>query len=75
MDIRAEKLHLMRMLLETEDISILKKIKTIFESPSKGDIWYEWNETVTKDVEEAITQADSGKLISHEKAITLLKKW
>lgn len=75
MDIQTEKLQLMKMLLETEDKSILKQLKAVFDSRTKSDIWDEWDDEVRKDVEEAIRQADAGELIPHSKAITMLKKW
>lgn len=75
MNIQAEKLQLMKMLLETEDKSLLVQIKALFEARKKGDIWDEWDDEVRADVEEAIRQADAGELIPHDKAVTMLKKW
>lgn len=65
----------MKMLLETEDKSLLAQIKALFEARRKGDIWDEWDDEVRTDVEEAIRQADAGELIPHKKAVAMLKKW
>lgn len=75
MNIQTEKLQLMKMLLETEDKSLLKQVKALFEARKPTDIWDEWDDEVRMDVEEAIRQADAGELIPHEKAVTMLKKW
>lgn len=73
MNIEAQKLQLMKMLLETEDISLLAQVKDLFEAKKKADLWDEWDDEVRTDVEEAIAQADAGQLIPHSEAIKLLR--
>jgi hypothetical protein len=76
MNMQAEKIQLMKMLLETEDLTLIRQIRQLIKSHTeKTDIWDKWDDEVRADVEEAIKQADRGELIPHDKAVTLLKKW
>ncbi|KAB2916195.1 hypothetical protein QQ054_35455 [Oscillatoria amoena NRMC-F 0135] len=75
MDIQTEKLQLMKMLLETEDKSILKQLKAVFDSRTKSDIWDEWDDEVRKDVEEAIAELDRGEGIPHAVVMQEFSKW
>lgn len=75
MNIQAEKLQLMKMLLETEDKSLLAQIKALFEASKKGDIWDEWDDEVRADVEEAIAELDRGEGIPHAEVMQEFSKW
>ena len=54
MDIQAEKLELMKLLLTTDNPSILESIKQIFKKEKKADFWDE----LTLDQQNEINQAD-----------------
>ncbi len=75
MDIQTEKLQLMKMRIETEDKSIIKQLKAVFDSRTKSDIWDEWDDEVRKDVEEAIAELDRGEGIPHEVVMQEFSKW
>jgi len=54
MDIQAEKLELMKLLLTTENPSILESIKQIFKKEKSADFWNE----LTSDQQNEINKAD-----------------
>jgi len=54
MDIQAEKLELMKLLLTTDNPSILESIKQIFKKEKGADFWNE----LTPDQQNEINQAD-----------------
>ena len=61
MDIRLEKLELMKMLMETENPSVLKAIKKIFQKEEK-DWWDDLTEEQKEFLEESLKQADNGEV-------------
>lgn len=75
MNMQAEKLQLVKMLIETEDKSILKQIKAIFDTSPKTDLWDEWDDEVRADVEEAIAELERGEGIPHEVVMQEFSKW
>ena len=54
MDIQAEKLELMKLLLTTDNPSIIESIKQIFKKEKRADFWDE----LTSDQQKEINQAD-----------------
>ena len=75
MNIQAEKLHLMKLLLETENKSILAQIKSIFDASAGKDVSEGWDDEVTTDVEEAIAELERGEGIPHEVVMKEFAKW
>ncbi len=61
MDIRLEKLELMKMLMETENPSVLKAIRKIFQKEEK-DWWDDLTEEEKEFLEESLKQADNGEV-------------
>ena len=61
MDIRLEKLELMRMLMETENPSVLQAIRKIFQKEEK-DWWDDLTEEQKEFLEESLKQADNGEV-------------
>lgn len=74
MNIQAQKVELVKMIVNTNDKSILDTIKKIFIG-QKADLWDELDDQVKADVEEAIRQLDRGEGIPHEKVMKKHKKW
>lgn len=64
------KNHLHKLIVETDDLDILTKIQTYFKSlkTKNTDWWDELSDTVKKEIEEGIQQADKGDLIEHKDA-------
>ena len=61
MDIRLEKLELMKMLMETENPSVLQANRKIFQKEEK-DWWDDLTEEQKEFLEESLKQADNGEV-------------
>jgi len=73
MNIQAEKLELMEMLLKTENEAVLKKIRSIFTSSKE-------NARITieqynKEIEAAENRIKGGKFVRHEDVLRESEKW
>jgi predicted transcriptional regulator len=66
MNIQAEKLEIMKMILETENQGILESIKDIFKKEAQSDFWETLTENQKQEIKEGIEEADSGKVIEFE---------
>jgi hypothetical protein len=73
MNIQAEKLELMEMLLKTENEAVLKKIRSIFNS-SKGNARITI-EQYNKEIEAAESRIKKGKFVRHEDVVRESEKW
>lgn len=72
MDIQAEKLELVRMLLDTNNEKLLKKIKELLAREKQDETSYLLSTSANKaHLEEGIQQAESGKT----KAVDLDNVW
>ena len=68
------------MVVETEDLNILKAIKEIFEAMKqsddlKKDWWNELSPNQKKLVTESLKQADTGNIISQKDARSQIADW
>ena len=68
MDIHAEKLELVRLILETENPGILASIKRIF---SKSDFWDNLSQSQKDDIIAGIAEVNEGEVVKYE---TIVKK-
>ena len=59
MDIQSEKLELIKMLLETDDKTIIKAIKNIFKAQKK-DVWKELSPEQQEEIDLEILEANRG---------------
>ncbi|MFV8336367.1 hypothetical protein ACNQF7_09810 [Flavobacterium sp. RSP29] len=59
MDIQSEKLELIKMLLETDDKTIIEAIKNIFKTQKK-DIWKELSPEQQEEIDLEILEANRG---------------
>jgi len=76
MDIQAEKLKIIEMLLETTDRDLIKQMRALFDRSHKEvDFWDEMPDEIKESVERGIRQADAGEGIPHEEAVKKLAKW
>ena len=72
----AEKIELVKQLLDTNDIDIIKSIKSILSgSTQSSDNWANLPSEVIEDINEAIGQVEAGETISHLEARESYKKW
>jgi len=65
MDIRLEKLELMKMLMETENPSVLQAIRKIFQKEDK-DWWDDLTEEQQNILNESMEQYEKGEFSSFE---------
>lgn len=65
MDIQLEKLELIKMLVETDDQSIIASVKKIFSS-NKKDFWEELSQEQRDEIEESDRQIDRGEFVLFE---------
>ncbi len=65
MDIQAEKIELAKLILSTNDTSLINQIKSLFKD--KGEDW--WDELpahVKQGVNDSVEQANRGEFISYD---------
>ena len=65
MDIQLEKIELMKLLLETENPSIIKSIKKIFQKEQK-DWWDELPNSAKEGIKEGLEDIKNGRVHSYE---------
>jgi predicted transcriptional regulator len=65
MDIQAEKISLAQLLLKTEDITIIKKVKAIFKT-QKEDWWDELSNAQKEAINEGLDDFENGRTFSYE---------
>nr|WP_315208536.1 hypothetical protein [uncultured Flavobacterium sp.] len=59
MDIQSEKLELIKMLLKTDDTTIIEAIKNIFKSQKK-DVWKDLSPEQQEEIDLGILEANRG---------------
>jgi hypothetical protein len=74
MDIQAEKIDLVRRLLDTDDKSILQEVKNVFESHEK-DFWAGLPKYVKDGITRSKKQAEAGQLTSHDEVMKKYAKY
>jgi len=65
MDIKAEKIELVKLILDTEDQSLIQKIKSLFKSKEE-DFWETLPEHVKAGVRKSQEEFRNGQFISYE---------
>ena len=65
MDVQATKIELAQLLLNTDNVSVLNKIKTILKTEKK-DWWDELTDFQKEQIEIGENQIDNGEVISWE---------
>ncbi len=66
MNIQAEKLEIMKMILETENPVIIESIKNIFKKEAPSDFWYSLTEAEKQEIREGIEEAENGEVQDYE---------
>jgi predicted transcriptional regulator len=73
MDVKATKLELVKMILDTEEESTLEQVKMILEE-SQNDWWDAIGDNEKAAIDEGISQLDRGEGIPHEEAMKKMKQ-
>ncbi len=66
MNIQAEKLELMKLILETDNPKILKSIKNIFIKNNTADFWEKLSQEQKEDIIKGINEINEGNIIDYE---------
>ncbi|MDO6804258.1 hypothetical protein Q4595_17560, partial [Wenyingzhuangia sp. 1_MG-2023] len=66
MDIQAEKLELMKLLLNTNNPSILESIKNILKKDKTSDFWEELSSEQQREINNADIEISQGKTTNYE---------
>jgi hypothetical protein len=66
MNIQAEKLEIMRMILETDNPGILQSIKKLFKKESKDDFWNTLPQEQKEEILKGIEEIENGEVIDYE---------
>ncbi len=66
MNIQAEKLEIMKMVLETNNPSILETIKGLFKIKSSPDFWETLTQDQKNDILQGIKDADNGDIVDYD---------
>ncbi len=74
MNIETIKLELMHLLLQTQNESILKKIKLVFEE-EQVDWWNEMSKKEKEEIKIGLAQADKREYKANETVMNRFDKW
>ncbi len=74
MNIETTKLELMHLLLQTQQESLLIKLKKVFDE-ELGDWWDEMSFEEQQQVDKGLEQANNQEYTSHNEAMKLFDKW
>ncbi len=69
MDIQAEKLELVRLILDTDNPGILTSIKRIFSDSTKEDFWDSLPQYQKNEIIAGVEEVDNGDTIGYDKLI------
>jgi hypothetical protein len=73
MDLQAEKIELVKLILDTEDKNLIGEIKNLFKSREK-DFWEDLPEYVKAGVRKSQQQLRNGEYVTLEDAMKKLRK-
>ena len=66
MNIQAEKIELVKMLLETENPRIIESIKKIFKRAKTSDFWDDLSVEQRKEIEKASLEIENGEVTDYD---------
>jgi len=66
MNIQAEKIEIMKMILETDNPTILESIKGIFNRSKAADFWDSLPQNQKDDILIGINEIDKGEVVDYE---------
>lgn len=67
MNIQAEKLKIMKMILETDNPGILESVKKIFQNEYKKDFREYLSPEQQKEIQEGLNEIQEGKVTDYDK--------
>ena len=74
MNIQAEKIEIMKLILETENPSILESIKNIFNKSKTEDFWETLSNDQKEDILQGIKEIEDGEVVDYEDLMSKHRK-
>ncbi|MBE9467892.1 MAG: hypothetical protein IMY72_06155 [Bacteroidetes bacterium] len=65
MNIPAKKLELVRLILDTNNPSVLKSIKELFTKRKGSDFWDTLSQEQKKDIQEGLEEVERGEIVDY----------
>jgi hypothetical protein len=66
MDIQAEKIEIMKLILETDNPNILESVKKIFRKDKTTDFWETLTQEQREDILQGIRDIENGEVIDYD---------
>ena len=66
MNIQAEKIEIMRMILDTDNPTILESVKNIFAKSAAADFWETLPQEQKEDILQGIKDIENGDIVDYE---------
>ena len=66
MNIQAEKIEIMKMILDTDNPSILESVKNIFKKNTTVDFWDTLPEMQKEDILQGVKDIENGEITDYE---------
>jgi len=66
MNIQAEKIEIMKLILETDNPNILESVKKIFRKDNTTDFWETLTQEQKEDILQGIKDIENGEVIDYE---------
>jgi hypothetical protein len=67
MDIHAEKIALVKLLLSTDNPKVLSSVRKIFQQEKVEDFWDELTDEQKNEIEAATLEIERGEVVDYEK--------
>jgi predicted transcriptional regulator len=69
MNIQAEKLELLQLILNTDNPSVLNAIKRIFQKSADTDFWNALSEEQKEEIYQGLAEIENGEVVSYNEFI------
>jgi hypothetical protein len=66
MNIHAEKIEIMKMILDTDNPSILESVRNIFKRSTTADFWDTLPQEQKEDILQGIKDIENGEIVDYE---------
>jgi len=67
MSLQADKLRLIQLLINTENQSVIDRVKEVFHASNEKDIWLDLTEAQQVVINDSIKESVSGKTIEYDR--------
>lgn len=74
MNLQAEKLDVLQLIMNTDDPGLILDVKALLRT-TKNDWYDDLSDEQQRDVIEGIKEADKGETITHSEAVKRFSKW